>query len=62
MVQKNHSGFVTTNRANPLAQKIVANDIALGVDANLVFYTADNCEFLHDLTTTTTHSLFEGHS
>lgn len=36
-------GFVSTNRASPLAQKIVAADIALGLDGSLTFYTADNC-------------------
>jgi hypothetical protein len=40
----NVSGFVSTNRANPLAQKIVAADIALGLNDQLTFYTADNCE------------------
>ena len=30
-------------RANPLAQKIVASDIALGLDDTVSFYTPDNC-------------------
>lgn len=33
-------------RANPLAQKIVASDIALGLDDNFSFYTPDNCVFI----------------
>ena len=33
-------------RANPLAQKIVASDIALGLDDNFSFYTPDNCAFI----------------
>lgn len=37
------SGFQSTNRANPLAQKIVAADIALGLDDTFTFYSADNC-------------------
>ena len=36
-------GFQSTNRANPLAQKILAADIALGLNDTLTFYTADNC-------------------
>ena len=31
-------------RANPLAQKIVASDIALGLTDNFSFYTPDNCK------------------
>ncbi|KAF9450034.1 hypothetical protein P691DRAFT_666237 [Macrolepiota fuliginosa MF-IS2] len=42
-----YPGFVSTNRANPLAQKIVAADIALGLDDSLTFYTADNWAFLN---------------
>ena len=38
-----YRGFQSTNRANPLAQKIVASDIALGLNDNFAFYTADNC-------------------
>ncbi|KAI0752695.1 hypothetical protein C8Q80DRAFT_469989 [Daedaleopsis nitida] len=41
-------GFQSTNRANPLAQKIVASDIALGLTADLSFYTPDNYAFLND--------------
>lgn len=40
------SGFVSTNRANLLAQKIVAADIALGNDDTITFYSADNCAYL----------------
>ena len=39
------SGFQSTLRANTLAQKIVASDIALGLNASFSFYTPDNCEF-----------------
>ncbi|KAI0705325.1 hypothetical protein C8Q76DRAFT_683057 [Earliella scabrosa] len=41
-------GFQSTNRANPLAQKIVASDIALGLNDNFAFYTADNFAFLNN--------------
>ncbi|KAF5350678.1 hypothetical protein D9756_008734 [Leucocoprinus leucothites] len=41
--QIGYPGFVSTNRANPLAQTIVAADIDLGLDARFTFYTADNC-------------------
>ncbi|KAF9011868.1 hypothetical protein BDQ17DRAFT_793629 [Cyathus striatus] len=43
-----YPGFQSTNRANPLAQKIVAADIALGLDASISFYTPDNWAFLND--------------
>ncbi|KAJ3829498.1 hypothetical protein F5880DRAFT_1470491 [Lentinula raphanica] len=43
-----YPGFVSTNRANPLAQKIVAADIALGNDDTITFYSADNWAFLND--------------
>ena len=43
------SGFQSTNRANPLAQKILASDIELGVTSEISFYTADNCEFLRHI-------------
>lgn len=39
------SGFQSTNRANPLAQKILAADIAQGLNDTLTFYTPDNCMF-----------------
>ncbi|KAI0372476.1 hypothetical protein BV20DRAFT_1050796 [Pilatotrama ljubarskyi] len=39
-------GFESTNRANPLAQKIVASDIGLGVTSAIAFYPADNWAFL----------------
>ncbi|CDO74428.1 hypothetical protein BN946_scf184880.g2 [Trametes cinnabarina] len=39
-------GFQSTNRANPLAQKILASDIALGVTSAIAFYPADNWAFL----------------
>ncbi|PFH53432.1 hypothetical protein AMATHDRAFT_1097 [Amanita thiersii Skay4041] len=42
-----YPGFVSSVRANPLAQKIVAADIKLGLNANLAFYTADNWAFLN---------------
>jgi len=42
-----YSGFVSTARANPLAQKIVAADIALGLDSSLTFYSGDNYAFLN---------------
>ena len=40
------SGFQSTNRANPLAQKILAADIAQGLNDSLTFYTPDNWAFL----------------
>ena len=41
------SGFQSAIRANPLAQKIVAADIELGVTSALgVFYPPDNCEWI----------------
>ena len=33
-------------RANPLAQKIVASDIELGLNSNFAFYAPDNCACL----------------
>ncbi|KAI0356925.1 hypothetical protein OH77DRAFT_182654 [Trametes cingulata] len=39
-------GFESTNRANPLAQKILASDIELGVTSAIAFYPADNWAFL----------------
>ncbi|KAL1948464.1 hypothetical protein VTO73DRAFT_12539 [Trametes versicolor] len=41
-------GFQSTNRANPLAQKILASDIALGLDSNVAFYAGDNWAFLNN--------------
>ncbi|KAF8651172.1 hypothetical protein AX16_004827 [Volvariella volvacea WC 439] len=46
--QIGYPGFVSTNRANPLAQKIVAADIALGLDDTITFYSADNWAFPND--------------
>ncbi|KAF7319487.1 TSPc domain-containing protein [Mycena chlorophos] len=42
-----YPGFQSTNRANPLAQKIVASDIKLGLNSDFSFYTADNWAFLN---------------
>ncbi|GLB39840.1 hypothetical protein LshimejAT787_0703500 [Lyophyllum shimeji] len=42
-----YPGFVSTVRANPLAQKIIAADIALGLDSSLTFYSGDNYAFLN---------------
>lgn len=39
-----YSGFQSTSRANPLAQKILAADIALGNNNQITFYSPDNCE------------------
>ncbi|KAG5351078.1 hypothetical protein C0989_008086 [Termitomyces sp. Mn162] len=41
------SGFVSTVRANTLAQKIVATDIELELTDTLSFYTGDNYAFLN---------------
>jgi len=41
-----YPGFQSTARANPLARKIVASDIELGLNASFSFYTADNWAFL----------------
>ncbi|KAF7329787.1 TSPc domain-containing protein [Mycena kentingensis (nom. inval.)] len=38
-----YPGFQSTARANTLARKIVASDVALGLDGRFSFYTADNC-------------------
>jgi hypothetical protein len=38
-----YPGFQSSSRANPLARKIVASDIALGLNGEFSFYTADNC-------------------
>ncbi|KAK7683463.1 hypothetical protein QCA50_013296 [Cerrena zonata] len=43
-----YPGFVTTNRANPLAQKIVAADIKLGVSSEISFYAPASWAFLND--------------
>lgn len=40
-------GFVSSLRGNALAQRIVAADIALGLDASSTFYTPDNCKYLY---------------
>ncbi|KAG6836074.1 hypothetical protein H0H93_011655 [Arthromyces matolae] len=40
-----YPGFQSTVRANPLAQKIVAADISLGLNDEVTFYSADNCGF-----------------
>ncbi|KAI0763881.1 hypothetical protein BC629DRAFT_967496 [Irpex lacteus] len=49
-------GFQSTNRANPLAQKIVAADIALGLNDNFAFYTADNFAFLNNTQMPASHN------
>ncbi|KAI0672323.1 hypothetical protein C8Q78DRAFT_1077857 [Trametes maxima] len=41
-------GFQSTSRANPLAQKIVASDIELGVTSAIAFYPAGNWAFLNN--------------
>ncbi|KAF8892937.1 hypothetical protein BD779DRAFT_1507835 [Infundibulicybe gibba] len=51
-----YPGFVSTNRANPLAQKIVAADIAQGLDATLSFYSPDNWAFLNGTVMPETHN------
>ncbi|KAG6915617.1 hypothetical protein DXG01_010693 [Tephrocybe rancida] len=42
-----YPGFISSVRANPLAQKIVAADIALGLTSFTSFYTGDNYAFLN---------------
>ncbi|KAK7042445.1 TSPc domain-containing protein [Favolaschia claudopus] len=42
-----YPGFVSTARGNPLARKIVASDIELGLNGSFSFYTADNWAFLN---------------
>ncbi|TFK31946.1 hypothetical protein BDQ12DRAFT_693246 [Crucibulum laeve] len=49
-----YPGFVSSNHANPLAQKIVASDIALGLDQTKAFYAPDNWAFLNDTEMPTT--------
>ncbi|KAH9947801.1 hypothetical protein B0H21DRAFT_876506 [Amylocystis lapponica] len=43
-----YPGFQSASRANPLAQKILASDIALGVTYNMSFYAPDNWAFLNN--------------
>jgi hypothetical protein len=43
-----YAGFVSTTRANPLAQKIVESDIALGLNGSYSDYTGDNWAGLDD--------------
>ncbi|KAH8102238.1 hypothetical protein BXZ70DRAFT_62790 [Cristinia sonorae] len=54
--QIGYPGFQSTNRANPLAQKILAADIALGNDDTLTFYSPDNFAFLNDTQFPLTHN------
>ncbi|KAJ6463910.1 hypothetical protein C8R45DRAFT_1024567 [Mycena sanguinolenta] len=42
-----YPGFQTSVRANPLARKIVASDIELGLNSSFSFYTADNWAFFN---------------
>ncbi|KAJ7151448.1 hypothetical protein C8R43DRAFT_1005222 [Mycena crocata] len=42
-----YPGFQSTARANPLARKIVASDIELGLNGFFSFYTADNWAFFN---------------
>ncbi|KAJ7057006.1 hypothetical protein C8F01DRAFT_1153041 [Mycena amicta] len=42
-----YPGFQSTARANPLARKIVASDIELGLNGSFSFYTADNWAFFN---------------
>jgi len=39
-------GFITSTRANPLAQKIVSANIELGLNATQTNYAPDNCALL----------------
>ncbi|KAH9927956.1 uncharacterized protein BXZ73DRAFT_78411 [Epithele typhae] len=41
-------GYQSTMRASPLAQKILASDIALGLNGSFSFYTPDNWAFLNN--------------
>jgi len=43
-VLTNFSGFQSTYRGNTLVQKILAADIAQGLNKSTSIYTADNCE------------------
>ncbi|TFK75632.1 hypothetical protein BDN72DRAFT_448111 [Pluteus cervinus] len=43
-----YGGFESVNRANPLAQKILAGSIAFGLDSTISFYSGDNWAFLND--------------
>ncbi|KAF7366694.1 TSPc domain-containing protein [Mycena sanguinolenta] len=42
-----YPGFQSSVRANPLARKIVASDIELGLNDSFSFYTADNYAFFN---------------
>ncbi|KAJ7130238.1 hypothetical protein C8R44DRAFT_775165 [Mycena epipterygia] len=42
-----YPGFQSSSRANPLARKIVASDIELGLNSSFSFYTADNWAFFN---------------
>ena len=44
-----YRGFESTNRVNPLAKKILESEIALGLDVNIAYYTADNCTSAYPL-------------
>ncbi|CAK5278119.1 unnamed protein product [Mycena citricolor] len=50
-----YPGFQSSLRANPLARKIVASDIALGLNESFSFYTADNWGFFNDTQMPATH-------
>ncbi|KAI0052380.1 hypothetical protein FA95DRAFT_1392982 [Auriscalpium vulgare] len=43
-----YPGFQSSMRANPLAQKIVAADVAQGIDDTLAFYGANNWAFFNN--------------
>ncbi|KAI0053221.1 hypothetical protein FA95DRAFT_941421 [Auriscalpium vulgare] len=43
-----YPGFQSTMRANPLAQKIVASNIAQGIDSSLAYYGSDNWAFFNN--------------
>ncbi|TFK84989.1 hypothetical protein K466DRAFT_204796 [Polyporus arcularius HHB13444] len=52
-------GYQSTNRANPLAQKILVSDIALGLTDNFSFYTPDNWAFINNTDMPLTHNYMQ---
>ncbi|KAI0058356.1 hypothetical protein BV25DRAFT_1919409 [Artomyces pyxidatus] len=54
-----YAGFQSTNRANPLAKKILASDIAQGLNDQVSYYTADDFAFLNNTEMPASYNYFE---
>ncbi|KAI0922547.1 hypothetical protein AcV5_009489 [Taiwanofungus camphoratus] len=52
-------GYQTAIRANTLAQRILASDIALGVTSNISFYAPDNWAYINDTALLDTVNYFQ---